>query len=627
MENSLIPRKLLFGNPEKIAPQISPDGKMLSYLAPVNNVLNLWLGEIGNDNFQPITNYTHKGIGSYFWARNNQYILYLQDINGDENWHLNSINITTLETRDYTPYANVQTKIAEHNKHYPDEVILSLNLRDPQLHDLYHLDLKTGFLKKIADNPGNFISWEIDTDLNLRAVMANNDHGSFDLLVKKDGQWEKLIEWDIEDSSNLNLENFSHDNKYLYLRDSRNHNASSLIKLDLETGESIVVFSDEEYDVNYIMANPDTQEIEIVSITKERNQVFTLSEDVKDDLENIANLNSGDYVIYDRDNADEKWLVAFTQDNKPSSYYLYNRVNKKGQFLFYNKPLLNNYLLSTMEPFSFTARDGLTIHGYISFPPDQDRKNLPMVLNVHGGPWMRDTWGFNADTQWITNRGYICLQINYRGSAGYGKNFINAADKEWSRKMHDDLIDGVNYIIEQGYADSQKVAIYGVSYGGYAALVGATFTPDFFCCAIDVVGPSNLITMINNIPPYWKMFLENLKKRVGDPQTEKEFLESCSPLFKVDKIKIPVMIAHGLHDPRVKVEESEQIVNVMKSKNIYCEYLLFHDEGHGISKPYNRERFYKQAEKFLSRYLGGLIENDTLESINKNTGIRNSIFD
>lgn len=625
--NEIIPRKILFGNPEKLAPQISPDGKMLAYLAPVNNVLNIWLGDIDSNNFEPITSYSHKGIGSYFWAKNNTHILYMQDINGDENWHLNAINIKTLETRDYTPYANVQAKIAEHNKDYPNELILSLNLRDSQLHDLYHLDLVTGFLTKIAENPGNFVSWEIDNDLQLKAVIATNNSGGFDLLVRNNDDWKKLIEWNLEDSANLNIENFSKDNKYLYLRDSRGFNTSSLIKLDLESGESTIIFSDENYDINYVMSNPDTQEIELICVTEQRNQIFILDESIHQDIENISQLNPGDYIVYDRDNADKNWLIAFNEDNQPSSYYLYNREIKEGKFLFYNKPLLNNYSLSQMEAFSFIARDGLTINGYISFPVNQEINNLPMVLNVHGGPWMRDTWGFNSDAQWLTNRGYICLQINYRGSAGYGKDFLNAGDKQWSQKMHDDLIDGVNYIIGLGYADPKRVAIYGVSYGGYSALVGATFTPDFFCCAIDVVGPSNLITMIDNIPPYWKIFLENLKKRVGDPEIEKEFLEDCSPLFKVDNIKIPMMIVQGTNDPRVNMQESEQIVKAMKAKNIYHEYLLFHDEGHGISKPYNREVLYKQAEKFLAKYIGGFIEDDSLEILNQNSRISNSIFD
>lgn len=623
--NNLIPKKILFGNPEKLAPKISPDGKMIAYLAPVDNVLNLWLGEIKNEidfnSFKPVTSHKHKGISSFFWAKNSNYLLYLQDINGDENWHLNSINIKTFETKDYTPYANVQVKIAEHNKFYPDEIMLSLNLKDTSLHDLYHLDLRTGYLKKICDNPGNFISWEVDNNLNLRAAISTNEKGGFDLLIKDGENWHKFIEWDIEDSSNINIEGFSKDNKNIYIRDSREYNTSRLLQINLTTGETYSLFEDPENDINYVMINPDNFNVEWVSVLKEKEKIFVLDEHILYDINNISNINDGEYLIYDRDNADNNWIAAFSNDNIPNSYYLYNRETKVSKLLFYNKPELLNYELSSCEPFSFISRDGLTLSGYLTFPLDKKRENLPTVLLVHGGPWLRDTWGLNNDAQWLSNRGYLCVQINFRGSAGYGKEFLNLGDKEWGGKMHNDLIDAVNFVIEKGFTDPENIGIYGISYGGYAALVGASFTPDIFKCAIDVVGPSNLITMIENIPPYWKAFLENLKKRVGNPETEFEFLQSRSPLFKAENIKIPLLIVHGANDPRVKISESEQIINALKEKNIDHEYLMFYDEGHGITKPYNRERFYKVAEKFLSKHLGGKVEEDKLELLNFSDGL------
>lgn len=623
-KNNLIPRKLLFGNPERLAPKISPDGKMLSYLAPVDNVLNLWLGEIQEDlnfkSFRPITTYKHKGIGAYFWAKNGNYLMYLQDINGDENWHLNSINIHTLEIKDYTPYANVQAKIAEHNKFYPNEIILSLNLKDPGIHDLYHLDLNTGYLKEIHNNPGNFVSWEIDNDLQLRAVTATNEKGGFDLLIKssdKDDEiWNKFIEWNLEDSANINIEGFSKDSKYIYIRDSRDYNTSRLLQINLETGETYSLFEDTDYDINYVMLNPDNCNVELVSVLKEREHIYILDEKIFDDINNISNINNGEYLIYDRDNLDKNWIIAFNNDNLPSSYYLYNRDKKESKLLFYNKPKLLEYNLSKMEPFSFISRDNLKIQGYLTFPTNRERKNLPSVLYVHGGPWLRDSWGLNNDVQWLANRGYLCIQVNFRGSSGYGKSFLNAGDKEWGAKMQNDLLDAVNFVVNEGFADPENIAIYGVSYGGYAALSCITSTHDIFKCAIDVVGPSNLITMIENIPPYWKMFLDNLKKRVGDPETEQDFLKSISPLFNAEKITTPLLIVHGANDPRVKISESEQIVNVLKEKKIGHEYLMFYDEGHGITKPYNRERFYKVAEKFLSKYLGGEFEEGSLELFN-----------
>ena len=322
----------------------------------------------------------------------------------------------------------------------------------------------------------------------------------------------------------------------------------------------------------------------------------------------IAKLDEGDFSIIDRDNADDTWLVGFTKDDGPVAYYAYDRKSQKGTFLFTHMPALNDYTLTAMEPMSFTSRDGLMIHGYITFPPAKLRKNLPMVLTVHGGPWSRDGWGFNPMTQWFANRGYICLQVNFRGSTGYGKDFVNAGDREWAGKMHNDLIDAVRWAVDQGYADPEKIAIFGGSYGGYAALVGATFTPDVFCCAVDIVGPSNIITLLNSIPPYWVPLIEIFYRRVGHPEKDKEFLESRSPLFKVDQIQIPILIGQGANDPRVKQAESEQIVAALKEKGLEYEYVVFPDEGHGFAKPQNRLKFYAIAEKFLAKHLGGRYE-------------------
>ncbi len=616
--NNIIPRKLLFGSPDRLAPQISPDGTKMAFLAPVNNVMNIWVGSIEKDDFKPVTKNYQRGIGNYFWAQDNKQILYLQDVGGDENWHLHSINLETGSSEDLTPFDGVQTKLAEHDMHFPNDVILAMNLDNSQLHDIYHLDLSTRQLTKMAENSGNVVGWEIDTNLEVRGVFTTGTDGGYEFYIRDNNfEWKLLANWNIEDSQNIGVETFSKDNKYVYLRDSRNHNASRLIKIELETGNSEVIFEDPEYDVNHVMTHPESYEPQLISVAKARNETYIIDETIMNDVEKVAQLNPGDYVIYDRDNTDKKWVIGFTEDNAPASFYLYDRVKQKGKLLFYTKPELSNYQLAEMEPFSFTSRDGLTIHGYITFPIGLERKNLPMVLNVHGGPWLRDTWGYNPEAQWIANRGYICLQVNYRGSVGYGKNFLNAGNREWGGKMHNDLVDAVNWAVNQGYADKEKVAIYGISYGGYSALIGATFTPDTFCCAISVVGPSNLITLIKNIPPYWKSHLENLIKRVGDPETEEEFLKSRSPLYKVDQIKIPVLIAQGANDPRVKRSESEQIVQAMEKRGIYYEYLLFPDEGHGFTKPENRIKFYAIAEKFLARFLGGRYEDiSDLEILN-----------
>ena len=333
-----------------------------------------------------------------------------------------------------------------------------------------------------------------------------------------------------------------------------------------------------------------------------------LDENIREDMENLKKLARGDFHGFGRDNADDTWLIGFTTDDGPVSYYAYDRNTKEGTFLFSARPELTNYTLAQMEPISFTASDGLTIHGYLTLPPGKGRNNLPMVLNVHGGPWARDTWGYNGEAQWMANRGYACLQVNFRGSSGYGKEFINAGDKEWGGKMHQDLVDAVDWAINQRIADPEKIAIYGGSYGGYAALVGATFTPELFCCAVDIVGPSNLLTWITTIPPYWATLRDIFYQRIGNPETEEEFLKSRSPLFKVDQIQIPMLIAQGANDPRVKQAESEQIVAAMKDKGLEVEYMLFEDEGHGFAKPENRLEFYAAAEQFLAKHLGGRYE-------------------
>jgi len=608
-QKKLIPRTVLFGNPEKAAPLIAPDGKRMSYLAPLNNVLNIWIGTPGQNDFHPITKDTDRGITRYFWSEDNRHILYLQDAGGNENWRLFSVNLDSGETRDLTPFENVQVQILDHDKKFPNELLLAMNRENPELHDVYHLDLRTGDLRLIEKNPGNVVGWVVDTEMKVKGAMAATPNGGFDLLIKKkdDGPWEKIIEWNEEDSLTSSPVVFSNDDT-LYLADSRGANAARLVKLDINSGRIKVLVEDPEYDVSDFLINPDTHEIEAVGMVKDRDQWTILDESVREDLEIIRGLHRGDFFLLNRDNDDQTWMIGFTVDNGPVPYYAYNRKTKMAEFLFSNRPNLDHYELAQMEPISFQSRDGLMIHGYLTLPAGAPRSNLPLVLNVHGGPWHRDSWGYNAEAQWLANRGYACLQVNFRGSTGYGKRFVNAGDREWGGKMHDDLVDAVQWITQEKIADPTRIAIYGGSYGGYASLVGATFTPDLFRCAISIVGPSNLITFIKTIPPYWSTFLAVMHKRLGNPDTDTDFLISRSPLHKVDQIRIPMLIAQGANDPRVKQAESEQIVEAMQNRGIPHEYLLFPDEGHGFVKPQNRLKFYAAAEKFLATHLGGHYE-------------------
>ncbi len=606
----LIPRRVLFGNPVKTSPQISPDGKRMAYIAPVNNVLNVWVGAVGSGDYQPVTQDTDRGVRFYFWAADNKYIMYIQDVKGNENWRLYATNIDTKETRDLTPFEDVQTHIIDRDKHFPNELLIGLNKENPQVHDVYHLDLTTGELTLVAKNPGNIAEWVVDTQFKVRGALVARPDGGQDLLVRdaEQSEWRTILTWDADDALTSGPLGFTKDGQSLYLRDSRNVNASRLVTLNIDTGYLTVLAQDPQYDVGNVMFNRDTYEVQAVAFNKDRVEWVVLDESIRSDFGKIRGIHRGDFFITSRDDADDTWVVAFTVDNGPIPFYTYDRKSQNAIFLFDNQPELNKYTLAQMNPITFTSRDGLTIHGYLTLPPNEHQTRLPMVLDVHGGPWARDAWGYNPQAQWFANRGYACLQVNFRGSTGYGKEFLNAGDKEWGRNMHNDLVDAVHWAIEQGIADPKRIAIYGGSYGGYAALTGATFTPDLFCCAVDIVGPSNLVTLIRTIPPYWSTFLATFHKRVGNPDTEEEFLKSRSPLFKVDQIKIPLLIAQGANDPRVKQAESEQIVAAMKDKSIEYQYMLFPDEGHGFAKPENRLTFYAAAEKFLARYLGGRYE-------------------
>jgi dipeptidyl aminopeptidase/acylaminoacyl peptidase len=604
----LIPRSVIFGNPEKTMPAVSPDGQMMAYIAPLDGVINVWVKTIGKEDDRAVTRDANRGIYNYFWSGDSKRIMYLQDKGGNENWLLYDVDLATGTERSLTPYENVQVQVIGQDKHFPTHLIVAMNKENPQLHDAYHLDLVTGELTLVAKNPGNVLGWLTDSYLQVRGAMGVNEGGGTDLLYRSPAnpeEWKPIVSWDSQDNLTSSPIGFAKDGKSVYMIDSRDANAARLVRMDIETGKITILAQDSLYDVGGVMVNPDTYEPEAVSFARERNEWQVLDPAIKKDLDAVAKIHEGDFDVLSRDDADRVWTVLFTVDNGPVPFYAYDRAAGKATFMFYSRPALKKYTLARMEPISFNARDGLTIHGYLSCPPGVPKKNLPMVLNVHGGPWYRDTWGYNPEAQWLANRGYACLQVNFRGSVGYGKAFINAGDKEWGGKMHDDLIDAVNWAVAEGIADPKRIAIYGGSYGGYAALVGATFTPDVFAAAVDLVGPSNLVSFLETVPPYWAAAREIFHKRIGNPETEQEFLKSRSPLFKVDAIRIPMLIAQGANDPRVNKAESEQIVAAMQAKGLDHQYMLFEDEGHGLLKPENRIKFYAAAEKFLAKHIGG----------------------
>ncbi|MBW4424045.1 MAG: S9 family peptidase [Nostoc desertorum CM1-VF14] len=604
----LIPREILFGNPEKTSPQLSPDGKYLAYIAPdEKNVLQVWLRTVGQEDDQILTADKKRGIRIFFWTYNADQLIYMQDSDGDENFHLHLVNIHSKIVRDLTPFQGVKAELVELEPKFPDQMLVALNLNNPQKFDVYRINLKNGAVEFDTDNPGNIISWTSDANFQIRAATASTRDGGYDLLLQKpDKQWETLRHWGSEEEGNS--VSFSDDGKTLYIQGNHDANAKRLLAVDLDTRQETVIAEDQQYDVVGIIIQPLTRVIQAVSFYKDKQEWQVIDQSIAADFEEIAKVRPGEFSIISRDLEDKTWLVAYRTDNGPVYYYAYNRESKTSTFLFSNQPKLETLQLASMQPISYEARDGLTIHSYLTTPVGIPTQNLPTVLLVHGGPWARDTWGFSPTAQWLANRGYAVLQVNFRGSTGYGKAFLNAGNREWAGKMHDDLIDSVNWLVEKGISDPQKIAIMGGSYGGYATLVGLTFTPEIFAAGVDIVGPSNLITLIETIPPYWEPLKAMLSHRVGNLETEEEFLKSRSPLFFADRIQKPLLIGQGANDPRVKQSESDQIVNAMQQAGLPVKYALYTDEGHGFARPENRLHFFAIVEEFLAKYLGGRFE-------------------
>ena len=608
----LIPLPVLFGNPERVSPEISPDGTQLAWIAPHDGVLNVWLAPISLADgvhlaaARVVTDDTDRGIRQFGWAHDGRHLLYVQDTGGDENWRLYDVDLPTMQRRDLTPFDNVQTQLIAAERTRPTEILVGLNRDNPQLHDVYRLDLESGELTREVENFG-VVGWVADAQMVVRAAVQPQPDGGYDLLVRESAgdEWRVLLSIPADDALTTDVVAFSEDGRSLLMTSSLGARTSRLVRVDLATGATQVLAEDPQADVSGIRIHPDTREPQIVTVLKGRSEYLVLDPGVADDLAAIRALHHGDPTFEGADDSDSIWLIGFINDSGPIPYYAYDRATRTARFLFEHRPELTRYELADMEPFSFTARDGLTVHGYLTFPPGAERADLPTVLNVHGGPWARDAWGMDPHDQWLANRGYLCIQVNYRGSTGYGKDFVNAGDRQWGARMQDDLSDAVGYAISRGWADPAKVAIFGGSYGGYAALAGAAFTPDIYCCAVDIVGPSNLITLIKSVPPYWAPVIAEFHRRVGDPDTEADFLWSRSPLSRAQDIRIPLLIAQGANDPRVKQAESEQIVAALEKAGIEHEYLLFPDEGHGFAKPENRLRFYAEADRFLARHLGG----------------------
>ena len=607
--NKLIPRDVFFGNPDKMAVKLSPDGSSVTFVAPKDGILNVWIQKREDSAPTPLTFDKGRGIRSYTWAYDNTHILYTQDRDGDENWRLFSVNTKTGVAKTLVDQKNVQVRLVHTSEKHPDKILVSINDRTPNYHDLYLCDLKTGSLKKIYEN-NEFIGFMVDDDFNLKLALKMEKNGAHVWVKRQKDMWHPFLEFSHEDGSNSGPLLLTKDEKSVYVKDSRGSNFGKVTIVNLETGKSSDVILPEKTEISTVFDFKNKKPAWYVE-NYLKPEIKLIDEKYKQDFDLLKKTSDGFPQVISSDVNDKKWIVAFLSDAKPVHYYIYDRATHKITYLFSNKKSLESITLQPMHAIEIEARDGLKLPCYLTLPEGYDlnsKASLPAVINVHGGPEARDAWGLDVEHQWLANRGYAVLSVNFRGSSGFGKRFVSAGNGEWAGKMHDDLIDAKNWLITRKIAHKDMVAIMGGSYGGYATLVGLTMTPQEFACGVSIVGMSNLLTLYESIPPYWKPIAEQLKIKIGgDPSTKngKKIFEIKSPINYVKNIQRPLLIAHGANDPRVKQNEADQIVAAMKERNIPVTYALYPNEGHGFARPENRLSFYALTEEFLSEVLGG----------------------
>jgi len=615
----LIERAKLYGNPAKSQARLSPDGKHIAWIAPRDGVMNIWVAPFGNlAAARSITSERTRPIRQYYWAPDSGMILYVQDKGGDENNLLYGVDLATGAERSYTPFQKTRATIVAISPLIMDRILIGLNNRDPRWHDIFSLDLKTGKLTELLKTDG-FDRVVVDEALAPRLAIKPNTSGGNDYFRITGGKVEDkpYANAGLADSWSTRPIDFTADGKTLYWLDSRGRDKIALVAEDTTSGVTNVIAHSPKADVQRVLTDPKTGVVQAWGVDYLRNEWTAVDAGVSKDFAFLKTRLEGDIDIGSRTDADDRWIVTASSATAPATVWLFDRKAQALTQLYASRPDLAGAPLVEMHPREIRSRDGLVMISYLSLPPGSDangdgkpEKPVPLVLLVHGGPYGRDTYGFDAEHQWLANRGYAVLSVNYRGSTGFGKNFVNASNLQWGLKMHDDLIDGVDWAIAQGITTPEKVAIYGGSYGGYATLAGVTFTPTKFACGVEYVGPSNLETLMKTIPPYWVSVYEQFRQRMGDPHTSEgvAILKAASPLWKADKIVRPLLIAQGANDPRVNQAESDQIVSAMRAKNIPVTYMLFPDEGHGFARPVNNIAFKSVAESFLSKCLGGRVE-------------------
>ncbi len=611
----LIQRRVLFGNPERMLPQVSPDGKMLAWIMPSHNVLNVWVRGISQPaaSARPLTRDPKRGIRQFLWQEDSQHLIYLQDHDGDENWHLFQVSVRGDGTgaRDLTP-GQLQARVIAQSAEFPDQLVIALNQRDARFHDAYLLDLKSGQRTLLAENPGDVEYYIADHHLRVRAALARLPDSGAEIRVRDDEQspWHRLTGWGPDDVDGELLA-FSADDRDVWYTSSAKADIGQLLATDVRSAATRVLAEDRErqFDAGKILVHPATHELQATQFNRDHNEWEAFGPDLAADFEVLRKAHRGDFEIVSRDHSDSVWTVAYTVDDGPTAFYLYSRLKKKADLLFVDRPELERYKLAQMRPVTFKASDGLSLHAYLTLPavPESEQRKFPLIVYPHGGPYDRDHWGYDDTVQLFANRGYAVLQINFRGSTGYGKKVLQAGFRERGGKMSTDLLDGKRWAIEQGFADPGKTCIYGESYGGYAVLIAVAFTPDEFVCGAESYGASNLVSLLKSFPPYWTLYRLQWERRVGKLE-EEEFLKSRSALFKVQQIKAPLLIGQGMNDPRVVKAESDQMVEALRKAGKDVQYIVFPDEGHGFVRPENREKWFAATEAFLAKHLGGTAE-------------------
>ncbi|HEX8011727.1 MAG TPA: S9 family peptidase [Casimicrobiaceae bacterium] len=604
-DSAPIPVRDFFRHPERGYFRISPDGKTLAFMQPYERRMNIYVQPIGGGEPRRLTSETARDIADHFW-KGPRRLVYLKDFAGDENFHLVSVNVDGSGVKDLTPFEGVRAQIIDPLRDFPDAVLVGLNKRDKEVFDAYRLDLKTGELKLVAENPGNITSWLTDHAGNIRGAQTSDGvNTSFLYRDAASGPFKTVLTTSFRDSFNPLF--FTFDNKRLYAASNLGRDKQAIVLVDPATAkEQQVLFEHPEVDVeglSYSRKRKVLTEIDFVTWKPERKILDGETEKLYASLQ--KQLPGYEFAIQSLTDDEDKMIVAAFNDRTPGTRYLYDLSADKLTKLGEIAPWLPEAKMARMQPIEYTSRDGLKIHGYLTLPNGVEAKKLPVVVNPHGGPWARDVWGWNPEVQMLANRGYAVLQMNFRGSTGYGRNFWQASFKQWGRKMQDDITDGVEYLIKKGIADPKRICIYGGSYGGYATLAGVTYTPDLYACAVDYVGVSNLFTFMKTIPPYWKPYLEMMHEMVGDPEKDKELLAAASPALNADRIKAPLFVAQGARDPRVNIDESNQMVQALRARGIDVPYLVKDNEGHGFRNEENQFEFYEDMAKFLAKYLGG----------------------